>query len=141
MKRESVQTAAPWEAIVGYSRAVKTGPFIAVTGTAAVDENGEVVGEGDAAAQTRRCLQIIEQTLERLGSRLGDVVRTRMFVTDIGQWEKIGRVHGEVFGAIRPATTMVQVSALIDPRMLVEIEADAIVLGELAAIRTGGAGR
>jgi enamine deaminase RidA (YjgF/YER057c/UK114 family) len=135
MERQSVQTAAPWEPIVGYSRAVKTGPFIAVTGTAALDDRGQLVGEGDAAAQTRRCLQIIRQTLERLGARLEDVVRTRIFVTDIARWEEIGRAHGEVFGAIRPATTMVEVKALIDARMLVEIEADAIVLGELAALR------
>ena len=133
MQRQSVQTAAPFEPIVGYSRAVKTGPFIAVTGTASLDERGEMFGAGDAAAQTRRCLTIIAETLAKLGAQLGDVVRTRIFVTDISQWETIGRVHGEVFGAIRPATTMVEVRALIDPRMLVEIEADAIVLAELAA--------
>ena len=127
MKRDSVQTTAPWEPIVGYSRAVRVGPFIAVTGTAAVDDRGEVVGLGDPAAQARRCLAIIATTLERLGATLSDVVRTRIYVTDIAQWEAVGRVHGEVFGAIRPATTMVQVAALIDPRMLVEIEADAIV--------------
>jgi enamine deaminase RidA (YjgF/YER057c/UK114 family) len=135
MERQSVQTAAPWEPIVGYSRAVKTGPFIAVTGTASLDERGQLLGEGDAAVQTRRCLQIIRQTLERLGARLEDVVRTRIFVTDIARWEEIGRAHGEIFGAIRPATTMVEVKALIDARMLVEIEADAIVLAELAALR------
>ena len=127
MERRHIQTAAPWEPIVGYSRAVRVGPFIAVTGTASVDDRGEVVGAGDPAAQTRRCLEIIAQTLERLDASLADVVRTRIYVTDIAQWEAVGRVHGEVFGAIRPATTMVQVAALIDPRMLVEIEADAIV--------------
>jgi enamine deaminase RidA (YjgF/YER057c/UK114 family) len=132
MKREHVQTAAPWEPIVGYSRAVKAGPFIAVTGTAALDANGVLVGEGDAAAQTRRCLQVIAETLEKLGAQLSDVIRTRIFVTDISKWEAVGRVHGEVFGAIRPATTMVQIAALIDPRMLVEIEADAIILSELS---------
>jgi enamine deaminase RidA (YjgF/YER057c/UK114 family) len=129
--RESVQTAAPWEPIVGYSRAVKVGPFIAVTGTVGLDGDGVLVGEGDAAAQTRQCLANIAAALARLGAGLADVVRTRMFVTDISEWEAIGRVHGEVFAAIRPATTMVQVSALIDPRFKVEIEADAIVLSEL----------
>jgi enamine deaminase RidA (YjgF/YER057c/UK114 family) len=126
-KRESIQTAAPWEPIVGYSRAVRVGPFIAVTGTTALDEAGQLVGEGDAAAQTRQCLRNIESALARLGAKLGDVIRTRMFVTDIREWEAIGRVHGEYFGAIRPATTMVQVAALIDPRMRVEIEADAVL--------------
>ncbi len=130
MKRESIQSAAPWEPIVGYSRAVKVGPFIAVTGTTALDASGALVGEGDAAAQTRQCLENIRAALARLGARLEDVIRTRMFVTDIAEWEKIGRVHGELFAAIRPATTMVQVVALIDPRMLVEIEADAIVASE-----------
>jgi enamine deaminase RidA (YjgF/YER057c/UK114 family) len=131
--RQSISTAAPWEPIVGYSRAVKVGPFIAVTGTVALDESGQLVGEGDAAAQTRQCLVNIRAALARLGARLDDVVRTRMFVTRIAEWEAIGRVHGELFGAIRPATTMVQVAALIDPRCLVEIEADAIVVEELAA--------
>lgn len=129
--RTSIQTAAPWEPIVGYSRAVKVGPFIAVTGTAAVDDEGKLVGEGDAAAQTRRCLAIIEASLHKLGASITDVVRTRIFVTDITQWEAIGRAHGEVFGKIRPATTMVEVKRLIDPAMLVEIEADAIVASEL----------
>jgi enamine deaminase RidA (YjgF/YER057c/UK114 family) len=126
MKRESISTAAPWEPIVGYSRAVRMGAFIAVTGTTALDERGQLVGEGDPAAQARQCIVNIRSALERLGARLEDVVRTRMYVIDIGQWEAIGRVHGEFFAAVRPATTMVQVSALIDPRMLVEIEADAI---------------
>ena len=127
MKRESIHTAAPWEPIVGYSRAVRVGPFIAVTGTTALDSCGQLVGEGDAAAQARQCLENIRAALERLGARLEDVIRTRMFVTNIAEWETIGRVHGEFFASIRPATTMVQVAALIDPRMRVEIEADAIV--------------
>ena len=131
LKRRTVSTAAPWEPIVGYSRAVKVGPFIAVTGTVALDEAGQLVGDGDPAAQTRQCLTNIRAALTRLGAQLSDVVRTRMFVTDIARWEAIGRVHGEFFAEIRPATTMVQVAALIDPRCLVEIEADAIVAAEL----------
>ncbi len=127
MKREQIGTAAPWEPIVGYSRAVRVGGFIAVTGTSSLDEHGQLVGEGDPAAQTRRCLENIRSALQRLHADMRHVVRTRIYVTDIKQWEAIGRVHGEVFGEIRPATTMVQVAALIDPRMLVEIEADAIV--------------
>lgn len=130
-ERIQIQTAAPWEPIVGYSRAVRVGPFIAVTGTTALDEHGNLIGEGDAAAQTRRCLANIEAALRRLDASLTDVVRTRIFVTDIARWEQIGRVHGEVFASIRPATTMVEVKALIDPRMLVEIEADAIVAAAL----------
>ncbi len=130
-KRESIQTAAKWESIVGYSRAVRVGPFIAVTGTTALDAAGELVGEGDAGAQTEQCLANIASALERLGASVSDVIRTRIYVTDIEKWEVVGKVHGSVFGGIRPATTMVQVAALIDPRMLVEIEADAIVASEL----------
>jgi enamine deaminase RidA (YjgF/YER057c/UK114 family) len=129
--RTSVQTAAPWEPIVGYARAVRVGPFVAVTGTTALDETGQLIGEGDAAAQARQSLENVRTALERLGAGLEDVIRTRMYVTNIAEWEKVGRVHGEFFGAIRPATTMVEVSRLIDPRMLVEIEADAIVAGAL----------
>ena len=125
--RLNIHTGAPWESIVGYCRAVRVGPHVAVTGTAAVSENGEVVGVGDANAQTRRCLEIIERALKDAGASLTDVVRTRIYVTDISQWEAVGRAHGEVFGEVYPATTMVEVSALIDPDMLVEIEADAIV--------------
>jgi enamine deaminase RidA (YjgF/YER057c/UK114 family) len=125
--RRSVQSGAPWEAIVGYARAVRIGAQVAVTGTVALDDTGALVGDGDPAAQARQCLHIIEASLTQLGASLGDVIRTRIFVTDIRAWEAIGRVHGEVFGQIRPATTMVQVAALIDPRFLVEIEADAIV--------------
>ena len=125
--RLNIHTGAPWESIVGYCRAVRVGSHVAVTGTAAVGENGKVVGVGDADAQTRRCLEIIEKALKDAGAGIEDVVRTRIYVTDIGQWEVVGRVHGEVFGEVYPATTMVEVSALIDPDMLVEIEADAIV--------------
>lgn len=127
MKRESYSSAAPWEAIVGYSRAVRTGPFIAVTGCASVGPDGELVGEGDPYVQATRCIQVIQEVLESAGAGLTDVVRTRMFVTNIEQWGEIGRAHKEAFGDIMPATTMVEVSRLIDPRMLVEIEADAVV--------------
>jgi enamine deaminase RidA (YjgF/YER057c/UK114 family) len=128
MQRESFRSAAPWEEIVGYSRAVRTGPFIAVTGCAAVGPDGELVGEGDPYAQAQRCIEVIREVLESAGASLNDVVRTRMFVTNIDQWEEIGRAHRESFGDIMPATTMVEVSRLIDPRMLVEIEADAVVI-------------
>ena len=127
MKRESFRSAAPWESIVGYSRAVRTGPFIAVTGCAAIGPDGKLVGEGDAYAQARRCIEVIAEVLEAAGASLGDVVRTRIFVTDIDRWEAVGRAHQEAFGDIMPETTMVEVSRLIDPAMLVEIEADAVV--------------
>ena len=126
-ERQIVRSGAPWESIVGYSRAVRIGPHVAVSGTAPVGENGEVVGIGDAYAQTKRCIEIIEAALGEAGATLSDVVRTRMFVTDISQWAAIGRAHGESFGDILPATAMVEVSQLIDPKMLVEIEVDAIV--------------
>ncbi len=126
MKRQCISSGAPWESIVGYSRAVRVGSVVEVSGTAPVEE-GRVVAPGNAAEQTRCCLRIIERALQQAGASLNDVVRTRIYVTDIGHWEEIGRVHGEFFGSIRPATTMVQVSALIDPQMLVEIEATAIV--------------
>ena len=126
-KRQNISTGAPWESIVGYCRAVRVGAHVAVSGTAPVGANGEVVGIGDAYLQAKRCIEIIEQALKDAGSGLGEVVRTRMFVTDISQWEAIGRAHGEAFGDIRPATAMVEVSQLIDPDMLVEIEADAII--------------
>lgn len=116
---------SPWEAVVGYSRVVVRGDTAWVSGTTSTVD-GVVAHPGDAAAQTRQCLATIEQSLERAGFTLNDVVRTRMFVTDISRWEEVGRVHGEVFGDIRPATSMVQVAALIDPAHLVEIEADAV---------------
>lgn len=126
--RRTVQSGARWESIAGYSRAVRVGNVIHVAGTTAQGPDGALVGKGDAAAQTRRCLQIIEEALRALDAGLADVVRTRMYVTDIRQWEPIARVHGEVFADIRPATAMVEVSGLVDPDMLVEIEAEAIVV-------------
>ena len=118
-------SGAPWEGIVGYSRVVVRGDTAWVSGTTAIVD-GLVAHPGDAAAQTRRALATIGESLERAGFTLNDVVRTRMFVTDISRWEEIGRAHGEVFGDIRPATSMVQVAGLIDPDMLVEVEADAV---------------
>ena len=125
--RQRIAAGIPWEKSVGYCRAVRAGPHIVVSGTAPVGEDGQVVGVGDPYAQARRCIEIIEHALRDAGAGLEDVVRTRMFVTDISQWEAVGRAHGEAFGEIQPATTMVEVRALIDPDMLVEIEADALL--------------
>ncbi len=129
MKRKNYNSGTRWEPFVGYSRAVRFGNMIVVSGTTATDESGELVGEGDPYAQTIQIIKNIEKALRELGAGLENVVRTRMYVTDIGQWEEIGRAHGIFFGDIRPATTMVQVARLIDRRMLVEIEADAILPG------------
>ena len=123
--RKNISSGAPWESIVGYSRAVRIGNHVWVAGTTATAEDGSVIGVGDAAAQTHYVLQKIDRALREAGSSLRDVVRTRSFVTDISQWEAIGRVHGQYFGDIRPAATMVEVSKLIDPDHLVEIEVDA----------------
>ena len=120
-----ISSGAAWEPIVGYSRAVVAGPYVEVSGTAPPIVDGEVEGGDDAYEQTRACLRVIETALEQAGASFVDVIRTRIFVTDISRWEEFGRAHGEVFGDIRPATSMVEVSGLIDPRMLVEIAATA----------------